>query len=226
MKITTKVTKRDIMLLIILGVFLVAAGLWWFVIHPLDEQLQSISGEIEALRTQSDLYAMQSGQLSGVQSQLQGAESDYASLAESFIADTTEEAISRRVVDTVSAYGGKMLDFRIAKDAGASKDSEYVSYPSYGEGSSKDNTKILEGIFSYSVNIVISGNKDDLQSLVDLWAGGSESVVTEGEIAYPQICISSFSWKDADKNNADSGSSVLTISLRIFTIEPIEEGDN
>ena len=226
MKITTKVTKRDIMLLIILGVFLVAAGLWWFVIHPLDEQLQSISGEIEALRTQSDLYAMQSGQLPGVQSQLQSAESEYASLGGSFISDTTEEAISRRVVDTVSTYGGKMIDFRIAKDAGASKDSDYVSYPSYGATSSKDDVKVLEGIFSYTVNIVISGNKDDLQSLVDLWAGGSDAAVSESEIAYPQVCISSFSWKDADKNSAVSDSSVLTISLRIFTIEPIEEGEN
>ena len=225
MKITTKVTKREIMLLILLGVFLVAAGLWWFVIRPINDQILSIRGEIDALRMQADLYLMQSSQLSDKESQKQSAEEAYESLREDFLADTTEEDVSRLVVDTIAAYGGTMLNFRIAKDTGSAKNDGYAVFPSYGSSASKDESDFLEGVYAYTVSVVISGDKDQLQSLIDLWAGGGEGETEEGRIAYPQIFISSFSWKDGE-NKADANGSVLTISLRIFTIQPVEGEEN
>jgi hypothetical protein len=226
MKITTKVTKRDIMLLIILGVFLVAAGLLWFVIRPINDQILSIRGEIDALRMQADLYQMQSSQLADKESQKQSAKETYESLLESFLTDTTEEDISRLVVDTITAHGGTMQNFRIAKDEGSTDDNGYAGFPAYGEDLPQDDSGFLEGVYSYTVSAVISGDKENLQSLIDLWTGGGEVEIEEGEIAYPQIFISSFSWKDGDNSKADTTDSVLTINLRIFTIQPVEGEEN
>lgn len=211
-----KLTQRDVLLLFLMAIFLLVAGTFWFLIRPLSEQIYALEGEMEDLQVKKQQNGMYTGLLEGAEEQLSVAESEYAALEEAFLPDGRSEEIEKRLTKTVLSYDGlEIRSLSIKRDSGNASLAPYNGIAA-----------TYVDLYSYAVGMEIRGERETLQKLIDLWAGGTDEAPADDDcIVYPDLWIESFSWQSAPKGNDGTVQYTLKINVKVFVLNK-DAGDN
>lgn len=215
MKIVTKVTKRDIVLLIFLGVFLLVGGVAYFGLLPLGDAIAQREMGIESLEMKYQYYKEKMSSVSGP---LDNWKTEYQAKSDAILPYTTSEDVERLLTDTILSCDVNVSSLLISD---GEEETEYLVLGSYGATEKEE--EMLTGIRSYTVEMLLEGEKQSLQALIDLWAGGSSSQSGGDALEFPELSIVSFSWVEVKTSAITDVESRLEITVRVYTLDKIEE---
>ena len=192
-------TERDKKLLVFLGIFVVVVGIGWLVLRPMTQQLSDTKYELaiaeeEKLEKEEKLTLLP---LSEKQAENLRIEID--TLTEDYDSFMASQEIDRLLTTMALQHHLE------ARELNISMPEDYLLLAPYyasftaqslaasaGEDA-KDLSSSMTGIFAAQTTLVLGGNRNDLQSLLDEW-------ITD----CPAIRVTSFSWKTAgDKYDFD-----------------------
>ena len=208
----TQLTERDKKLLVLLAYFLIIVGIGWFVLKPLGDRISALDGEIEEAKfTQMELDQKLT-LLDSTKQQLAEYDTKLAEEEKNFYPPMTSEEVDRMLTTIILSHSLAARDMIITENAGVdtAADSDtagmtqmtpYSVSQRYAENGGQADT--LSGLTITEVQILASGSRENLQSLLD-------SLFND----YPGIRVTAFGWSSEE---ADGLSLAVTMELFLRT---------